>query len=120
MNNGQAAKDQKKSSDRWHAFTDKLESYLSWEKLSKKMVSNLDDKKQWAPLHYAVFHHNSFICHKLTAKASDEKHFQCGMQDVTALFKSFLFAFKILTSLLGMEKMFCILLLDRIKFGQYE
>ncbi len=120
MNNGQAAKDQKNSIKKWAAFTNKLESYLGWEKLCKKMVSNLDDKKQWAPLHYAVFHHNSIVCDNLTAKTSGEKHFQCGMQDVSALFKSFLFGFKILTSLLGMEKMFCILLLDQIKFGQYE
>ncbi len=97
MNNGQAAKvgknvkDGKKTKDKqiaeyeknakekWQLFKGKLESYLRWQKLSKDMIKNLDDQKQWAPLHYAVFNNNTFVCDKLTAKKAEDKHFQCGM-----------------------------------------
>jgi hypothetical protein len=54
---------------------------MSWKKLSKHLVKTLDEKKQWSPLHYAVFSHNMYVINKLTAKESGEDHFQCGKLD---------------------------------------
>ena len=39
------------------------------------MINHLDDRKQWAPLHYAVDANNIFVFKKLTGT---EERFQCG------------------------------------------
>ncbi len=46
------------------------------KKYSKHLVKNLDDTKQWAALHYAVYKNNMYVFNKLT---NDEKCFRCGM-----------------------------------------
>jgi hypothetical protein len=43
------------------------------------LVKNLDDTKQWAPLHYAVFNDNKYVCDKLTGEVPGDKRFRCGM-----------------------------------------
>jgi len=70
---------EKKADEKWETFTSKLKNYLTSEKLRKNIIKNLDDTKQWAPLHYAVFNNNTFVCDILMGKKADEKHFQCGM-----------------------------------------
>jgi hypothetical protein len=43
----------------------------------KKLVNSLDDDKQWAPLHYAVYYNNIHVYDKLTKK--DKGDYKCGM-----------------------------------------
>ncbi len=93
------------------------------------MVKTLDDTKQWAALHYAVFNNNRFVCEKLTGtklfdedsheKQSDDKYFLCGM---FVFFYRKLFCQPFLKMLIlsrAMEKMFYTLLLDQVPFGKY-
>jgi hypothetical protein len=64
-----------KDYERWSVFKKKIKADgISAGKL-KKMISTLDDERQWAALHYAVEHNNIKLCEKLTSKT---KSYRCG------------------------------------------
>ncbi|CAF4199915.1 unnamed protein product [Adineta steineri] len=78
---------------KWWTFNEKLENYIDNKKYRKQLVNNLDDKKQWAPLHYAVFMNNKYVCNrlagtkmdlgKLTNETLDSKDFRCDINILT-------------------------------------
>ncbi|CAF1054871.1 unnamed protein product [Adineta steineri] len=86
-------RDQRKVKEKWWTFYEKLENYIDNKKYRKQLVNNLDDKKQWAPLHYAVFMKNKYICNRLagtkmdlgelTDETLDSKDFRCDINILT-------------------------------------
>ncbi|CAF4160294.1 unnamed protein product, partial [Adineta steineri] len=84
---------QVKAIEKWWAFNEKLENYIDNKKYRKQLVNTLDDKKQWAPLHYAVFMNNTFVCDCLAGKTVvldestnekfDSKDFRCDINILT-------------------------------------
>jgi ankyrin repeat protein len=86
---------------KWRAFYEKLENYINNKKYRKQLVNTLDDKKQWAPLHYAVFMNNNFVCDCLAGKTVvlneppdetfDSKDFRCGLYHIS-IFKNYFWA----------------------------
>jgi hypothetical protein len=56
----------------------------------KIMMHSLDDRKQWAPLHYAVEENNLYIFTQLTQR---EEKFRCGNY-LSSLLQQCLFAFR--------------------------
>lgn len=61
--------------DNWKKFT----KQVKLDNLSRQQINvilhTLDDKKQWAPIHYAVDTNNCYVFRKLT---EGKKRFRCG------------------------------------------
>jgi hypothetical protein len=61
--------------DKWKKFTEQVELDGLSEQQIKVMLHTLDDKRQWAPIHYAVDANNLYVFQKLT---EGEKRFRCS------------------------------------------
>ncbi|CAF0792131.1 unnamed protein product [Adineta steineri] len=69
--------DLKEYPKKWNLFMGVVvDEKISDSKL-KKMISTLDDEKQWAALHYAVDCNNEELCRKLTSKK--KKYSKCDI-----------------------------------------
>ncbi len=70
------ASDTKIAKAKWSKFVDQINlEHLSDEQI-KILIYNLDDRKQWAALHYAVDANNIHVFSRLTAPKNP---YQCGI-----------------------------------------
>ncbi len=67
--------DKEAAKRKWNDFIDQIKMECSSDKQIKVMLNNLDDRKQWTPLHYAVDANNIHVFSHLT---KGEKCFRCG------------------------------------------
>jgi ankyrin repeat protein len=68
-------KDPQKYKKKWKTFTDKIDADNISSSKRKKIISTLDDERQWAALHYAVECNNEELCRTLTSKNG---RYTCG------------------------------------------
>ncbi len=64
--------------DKWKDFLNEFEKHYHHRNYRKQLVEHLDDAKQWAALHYAVFNGNEHVFDLLTNKKPQKKSFRCG------------------------------------------
>ena len=56
--------------DKWARFTKRIEDDHYTVSQIKKIIHNLDKKKQYSALHYAVWHNNIYVVEKLLEEKS--------------------------------------------------
>ncbi|CAF4998289.1 unnamed protein product, partial [Rotaria sp. Silwood1] len=78
-----SAQERYEPKDKWNKFTHEVDTHAHRKKYSQRLVNHLDETKQWAALHYAVFNNNTYVSDKLTDKKNGEKHFHCDINILT-------------------------------------
>ncbi|CAF1485605.1 unnamed protein product [Rotaria sordida] len=73
--------DQGKAGKKWTAFTNQVERDCLRPREIQKLIHNLDERKQWSALHYAVANNNLFVAKILLGKTDlpEDHSYKCNI-----------------------------------------